>query len=77
MGGGVTDEWMSEMTKSELSTYHQMRYGEWSGHPKGVAADPERCAYEIWTDWRSSQCLRKRGHGPEKAFCKQHAKQFD
>lgn len=37
---------------------------------------PDRCA-ETVSDrhgfWHSSQCSRKRGHGPEQAFCKQHS----
>lgn len=43
--------------------------------------NPERCAAVScdksnprWPRWH--QCLRKPGHGPDEAFCKQHAEQI-
>lgn len=52
------------------------RYGEWGGNPKGTKEDPERCIEEIWPTigWIPHQCNRKRGHGSNSLFCKQHAK---
>ena len=57
-----------------LTSYHQKRYGAWAGYPQGSAPVPGRCAKEVWHGFHASQCTRKRGHGPEGAFCKQHAK---
>lgn len=50
-------------------------YGAWSGRPEGNRPDYDRCCVEVWTQerWsRAHQCNRKRGHGPEGAYCKQH-----
>jgi len=52
------------------------RYGKWAGDPEGVAEDKTRCVesvYHIFRDFISSQCSRKRGHGPDGLYCKQHA----
>ncbi len=41
--------------------------------------DPTRCAKIVSEPpWylHSHQCSRKKGHGPEGSFCKQHAKQI-
>lgn len=63
----------------KLTSYHKERYGQWAGSPHGSKCDPERCAEEIKPkhSWLRQQCSRKRGHGPEGAFCKQHAKMFE
>jgi hypothetical protein len=53
------------------------RYGVWNGCPQGQSQDPYRCIEEVWpTDgsWIPYQCCRKRGHGPNGLYCKQHAK---
>lgn len=52
------------------------RYGCWAGNPKGVAEDTEDCIEEVWSEvsWIPYQCSRKRGYGPDKLYCKQHAK---
>lgn len=50
-------------------------FGEWSGNPKGYPEDPSRCIEGVYGD-RSmieSQCKKKRGHGPDGCYCKQHA----
>ena len=55
----------------------QRRYGAWGGNPNGTREDPERCIEEIWPvdgKWIPHQCSRKRGHGPDGLYCKQHAK---
>lgn len=50
------------------------RYGRWAGNEKGVAQNPQRCVAEVW--WPRypypTQCSRKRGHGPQGLWCKQH-----
>jgi hypothetical protein len=63
------------MTRA-LTKYHCERYGSWSGNEQGYKPDPERCAYEVFPVGRyvPQQCSRARGHGPEEAFCAQHAK---
>lgn len=50
------------MTDWQPSSYHKKNYR------------PEQCAGSVSTKdgWGYSQCSRKRGHGPEQAYCKQH-----
>jgi hypothetical protein len=46
------------------------RYGTW-------ADNPTRCIEQVWPSggtWIPHQCCRKRGHGPDGLYCKQHAK---
>jgi hypothetical protein len=54
-------------------------YGVWGGCPQGTPEDPERCIEEIWghVGWVPRQCSRKRGHGPDGLYCRQHAKQHE
>ena len=54
-------------------------YGQWNGNPKGVREDPTRCVDEVWTrgEWVPHQCRRKRGHGPDRKYCKQHAAEVE
>jgi hypothetical protein len=55
----------------------ERRYCVWGGFPMGQAEDPTRCIEEVWpsdTTWYPHQCSRKRGHGPDGLYCKQHAK---
>jgi hypothetical protein len=55
----------------------ETRYGVWNGCPQGRAEDLTRCIEEVWPSdgtWIPYQCCRKRGHGPDKLYCKQHAK---
>lgn len=48
-------------------------YGSWCGNPEGTAEDKIRCIATIYSTHISGrQCERKRGHGPNKAYCKQH-----
>lgn len=64
---------------NSMSSHHSTRYGQWAGSPNGSATNKNGCAEQVWPkgQWHSSQCARKRGHGPEEAFCKQHAKRFE
>jgi len=52
------------------------RYSKNPENRKGTPEDPERCIHEVWPRrWPfSRQCYRKRGHGPDGLYCKQHAK---
>ena len=54
----------------------ERRYGVWNGCPQGQAEDPTRCIEEVWPikGWIPYQCCRKRGHGPDGLYCKQHNK---
>lgn len=55
-------------------------YGKWAGKPKGTPEDKTRCITEVAEGGRSlllRQCYRKRGHGENGLFCKQHAKICD
>lgn len=58
----------------KLSKYHQQRYGAWAGNPLGLNADPSRCAAVVSSkhNYVTHQCTRKRGYGPEQAYCKIH-----
>ena len=55
----------------------QRRYGQWAGNPRGNAEDVTWCIKEV-CDYSCSmipyQCTRKRGHGRDGLYCKQHAK---
>jgi hypothetical protein len=53
----------------------ERRYGACGVCPMGQAEDPTRCIEEV-DGWIPHQCSRKRGHGPDGLYCKQHAKQF-
>jgi hypothetical protein len=53
----------------ELSSFHSKYYGASYSPQK---PDAERCCEGIYGDWRSHQCKRKRGYGPEEAYCKTH-----
>jgi hypothetical protein len=59
----------------------ERRYGVWNGSPQGTPEDPERCIEDIWPHgnggWIPYQCSRRRGHGPDGLYCKQHAKQHE
>jgi hypothetical protein len=54
-------------------------YGRWAGRPYGAPENMARCRYEVaevGMGCHFHQCRRKRGYGPRKVFCKQHAKKF-
>ena len=36
--------------------------------------DETRCIEQVWSDFRQHQCYKKRGHGRDGLYCKQHAK---
>lgn len=52
------------------------KYGAWAGSPDGHQPDYLLCCQEVEdnsTFWpRYRQCRRKRGFGPDDAYCKQH-----
>lgn len=52
------------------------RYGVWAGNPKGRPENYEHCVAGVWPKeghaFTSYQCARKRGHGPNDEYCKQH-----
>ena len=61
-----------------LTSHHKEWYGIRKDHWDTREATPEGCAKEVKTyagDIR--QCRMKRGHGPENAFCKAHAKRME
>ena len=53
-----------------------IRYGQWAGNPGGHLENTAHCIEEVYTNppWPGIQCSRKRGHGPDELYCKQHAK---
>ena len=56
------------MTDWQPSSYHKKSYGRYG---RGIS-DPNLCAEGVWDGWGHQQCSRKRCHGPEQAYCKQH-----
>lgn len=53
------------------------RYNKWAGNPNGHKEDVSRCIVSVTPNERggfahSHQCNRKRGHGPDGLYCKQH-----
>lgn len=59
----------------------ERRYGVWNGCPMGKPENPIQCIKEVWPSgsygWVPHQCSRKRGHGPDGLYCKQHAKKHN
>jgi hypothetical protein len=61
---------------SEASAAYKEKYGAWAGMPAGRKPNLELCCVEVadcslrWPTFH--QCSRKRGHGPDGAYCKQH-----
>lgn len=60
----------------------ERRYGQWAGNDRGVAEDVTRCVEEVPDPYTArgfvyKQCARKRGHGPNGEYCKQHAKRME
>ena len=56
------------------------RYGQWAGDPRGVAEDTTKCIAEVRGGpggYIRYQCYRKRGHGLDGLYCKQHAKMHE
>ena len=55
-------------------------YGEWAGDEQGTPEDKTHCIEEVWPNWNRGggwipyQCQRKRGHGKDGLYCKQHAR---
>jgi len=55
-------------------------YGIWAGDPKGRMERETDCVEEVYYSsgfWRWYQCSRKRGHGLDGLYCKQHAKKHE
>jgi hypothetical protein len=59
---------MTEPTEA-LKAQYRASYGP-SYYP--VAPDFTRCVEEVFARFISHQCKKKRGHGPEGAWCKKH-----
>lgn len=51
-------------------------YAQWAGNEKGVPEDETRCIEVVWPTrgMIPHQCRRKRGHGKDGLYCRQHAK---
>lgn len=49
-------------------------YGSWAGNPADTKPDYNRCCKEVRESngWHYYQCTRKRGYGPDEAYCKTH-----
>lgn len=57
----------------------ERRYGKWGGDPQGQPENKEDCIETVTSQCSGIrvQCSRKRGHGPDGLYCKQHAKKQD
>ena len=51
------------------------RYGTWAGSE--TAENKACCVVLVSQGWYTYQCSRKRGHGPDGLYCKQHAKMVE
>ena len=59
----------------EPSSLYKKSYGAWAGFPQGHAPDYSLCCAEVSANerWpRYHQCSKRRGHGADGAYCKQH-----
>lgn len=51
------------------------KYGSWAGNPAGRKPDYKLCCFEVFPSGRGGiwhQCNKKRGFGPDGAYCKIH-----
>ena len=61
----------------------QRRYGEWVGNPQGHPEQIGKCIETVhpgtkrFEGYVGRQCNRKRGHGPDGLYCKQHGKRAE
>lgn len=59
--------------KAVVSKEGRRRYGVWAGNPTGREEDTSRCIESVYERLsHGHQCERKRGHGPDGLYCKQH-----
>lgn len=50
-------------------------YGKWAGNELGRGEGESRCVVQVFTQrFTGTQCPRKRGHGPDGLYCKQHGR---
>ena len=57
-----------------MDVVEERRYNTWAGNPRGNPEDKTRCIEEVASGYLFYQCIRKRGHGLDGLYCKQHAK---
>jgi len=64
-----------------MATIEKKVYGAWRGNPSGFPENPKWCIEEVMTMQGRipvfHQCTRHRGHGPDGAYCWQHAKDYE
>lgn len=56
------------------------RYNQSAINEAGWPEKKDQCVEEVWNGPRgmtANQCSRKRGHGPNGEYCKQHAKRAE
>jgi hypothetical protein len=60
----------------DSNSLYKESYGAWAGNREGRKPNLTLCCEAVWIregNWsRESQCTRKRGFGPDLAYCKQH-----
>lgn len=54
-------------------------YGRGAGNEQGTPEDTTRCIVSVAQHggFLYAQCSRKRGHGPESLYCKQHGRKAE
>lgn len=57
-----------------LKSHYAAAYGQWAGNQRGSSPDYDLCCATCHDKYHPGgyQCTRKRGYGPDDAFCKQH-----
>jgi hypothetical protein len=57
----------------------ERKYNITRKNPEGVPEDEAKCVQSVWVAhrWNYKQCSRKRGHGLNGEYCKQHKKEQD
>lgn len=61
-----------------LEEARKYSYDQTGINPQGIGFATWKCAAEIAvSDWHYAQCSRKPGYGPDKIFCKQHARMLE
>lgn len=62
-----------DVTES-LMAHYPKSYSSWAGNKNGVKPDFSCCCKSVQSrdGWRSHQCSKPNGHGPDGAYCKTH-----
>jgi hypothetical protein len=68
---------LTAVAEGHMDDIKKRQYGITSANSRGTPEDKTRCIAAVWGGYRGMfehQCFRKRGHGKDGLYCKQHAK---